>query len=101
MRIPILLFTGGMANMIALLPAARGAEPADPADAAAVVPAAEYRSAFSGYEPFRESQPGAWRELNDTVGRLKGHAGHVQEPAPPPATGNATPARDASGGAHE
>jgi hypothetical protein len=35
-----------------------------------------YDSAFAGYRPWKEEEPGRWREANDEMGRLGGHAGH-------------------------
>ena len=39
----------------------------------AVVPPVRYESAFAGYAPYREQDPGSWRELNDEVARIGGH----------------------------
>ena len=36
---------------------------------------AGYESAFAGYRPFREEKLAPWREVNDEVGRIGGHAG--------------------------
>ena len=60
------------------LPAAHAAEPiATPpaADANARVPETQYRSAFTGYQPFREQKLAPWRELNDEVHKAGGHIG--------------------------
>ena len=70
-----------------------------PADPAALVPAAKYESAFTGYRSFREEPIAPWRDVNDEVARAGGHigivggagrAGHAQgsgtaRPAAPPA----------------
>jgi hypothetical protein len=45
----------------------------NPADAAARVPQAAYDSAFAGYNPYREQDLAAWREVNDEVARIGGH----------------------------
>ena len=37
-----------------------------------------YRSAFEGYRPFNEAKVGNWRELNDEVSRVGGHAGAMK-----------------------
>ena len=53
-------------------PAASGAEPVrrlDPADPRAAVPALQYQSAFAGYRSYHEPKLGAWRELNEAVGK--------------------------------
>lgn len=50
----------------------RGTSPTDPQ--AAVAPP-QYRSAFTGYQPFREEKPASWREVNDEVARAGGHIG--------------------------
>jgi hypothetical protein len=73
-----------------LLPA-RAAEVPAAAQAAAPVPAIEYRSAFTGYMPWREQGPTSWREVNDEVARIGGHIGILRgtghpghSPAAPP-----------------
>ena len=60
------------------LPAAQAAElTATPAaaNANARVPETQYRSAFTGYQPFREQKLAPWRELNDDVHKAGGHIG--------------------------
>ena len=47
----------------------------NPADPGAKVPAVNYESAFAGYTPYREEKLAPWREVNDEVGRVKGHVG--------------------------
>lgn len=54
--------------------AATGGSPLDPA--AQTVPFS-YTSAFGRYVAFREIAPEPWRELNETVGRIGGHAGSL------------------------
>lgn len=40
-----------------------------------------YRSALEGYGRYRADEPlRDWREVNDEVGRLRGHGGHLQPP---------------------
>ena len=64
----------------------------DPADPKASVPAAQYRSAFSQYQPYRDPEIEKWREVNDQVKDLGGHKGHVAKPAAKaPAKPEATP----------
>jgi hypothetical protein len=62
----------------------------DPKDVEAPVPAAQYRSAMSGYRPWRDQAVGDWRALNDNVGRIGGwrtylRQAHEPEPTPQPA----------------
>lgn len=52
----------------------------DPSDPQAGVPAVQYRSAFSEYQPFRDPEIGKWREANDQMKELGGHRGHVAKP---------------------
>lgn len=67
-----------LAMLIALAPPAlaqqRSITP-HPGDPAAKVPAVKYESAFTGYAPFREEKLAPWREVNDQVGTVRGHAG--------------------------
>lgn len=70
----------------------RAADPADPTAAAAPY---RYESAFSRYQPMLETEESpaqAWRAANDEMGKLGGHAGHLEgteaaadrvNPAPP------------------
>jgi hypothetical protein len=53
------------------------------AQPAAVEPAPlKYESTFTGYQAYRDGKRGDWRELNDTVRTLGGHAGHIRGSAP-------------------
>ena len=65
-----------VATMVALAPwaAAQQSRP-DPADPAAPAPAVKYESAFAGYAPYREEKLAPWREVNDEVAKVRGHAG--------------------------
>jgi hypothetical protein len=61
-----------------------------PADARAEPAARPYESSFRDYRPYTEADAGRWREANESVGRLGGHAGHTRKadeagPAPKPA----------------
>jgi hypothetical protein len=58
------------------------APPPDPADAKASVPASRYDSVFGSYLAYQEQQPGRWREHNDEMDRVGGHAGHLKDSAP-------------------
>jgi hypothetical protein len=69
-----------------------------PDDPAVKTPPRTQASAYEGYRPFREEDVAPWREVNDEVGRLGGHSGHVGKdaavsPAVPPQT--SAPARPA------
>ena len=73
-----------------------------PDDPAVKTPPPAQASAFEGYRRFRDEQMMPWREVNDEVGRLGGHMGHVQDeaaPATPAPSGQAAPppARRAGG----
>jgi hypothetical protein len=64
--------------LVALAPSALAQQRAPqphPADPAAKAPAVKYESAFAGYTPFREEKLAPWREVNDDVGKARGHAG--------------------------
>src|SRR5512132_3188322 len=50
-----------------------------PADAIASVPVRPYVSAFKDFRPYVDPEIARWREVNDEVGRLNGHMGHVPE----------------------
>ena len=65
--------------------AAQQATPPDPAAPAAAVPKPVYESVFSGYRPWTEPAAARWREPNEDVRRLGGHAGHVKPAAKAPA----------------
>src|SRR5687768_280130 len=56
----------------------------DPADPKAPAPSVVYESAFKSYRPYVDPEIARWRQVNDEVGRLKGHVGHV-----PPQSGSA------------
>jgi hypothetical protein len=70
---PYILF----ATLIALAPQAlaQARSTPHPADPAAKVPPVKYESAFAGYAPFREEKLSPWREVNDEVGKVRGHVG--------------------------
>ncbi len=69
----------------------------DPADPNAPVPAAQYRSPFSGYQPYTDTPVAPWRATNDRVrerGGWRTYAREAREPdaATPPATPASSPA---------
>ena len=61
--------------------------------------AAGYRSAFADYRPYREPQPGSWRESNESARVLGGHRGQIGPEAPDsptvPTASASEPARSA------
>lgn len=68
----------------------------DPADPKAAVPALRYETALAGYRPAPEAGPAPWKSVNERVGALGGHAGHLKAlekgvPAAPAAAGAAKP----------
>ena len=69
----------------------------DPADPNAPVPAARYRSPFSGYQPYTDTPVAPWRATNDRVrerGGWRTYAREAREPdaATPPAAPASPPA---------
>lgn len=72
----------------------------DPADPKASAPMRPYASAFDGYRPYDDPEIARWRAVNEEMGRLKGHAGHVpaSEPAKAGAVIRPKPAADARPG---
>jgi hypothetical protein len=65
---------------------------ADPADAKAVSPVPQYRSAFADYRAWREPELVKWRSANDEAGAAGGHMGHVRDQASERATPGAAAA---------
>lgn len=90
-RLPAL----GLAAIAALAAPVAGAQPASQAPGQAP----SFRSALEGYQPFSDQEVGAWKEVNDTVGRIGGwrvYAREAQEgtkPAQAPAPAQAAPAQ--------
>jgi hypothetical protein len=76
----------------------------DPSDAQARVPAVQYRSAFTEYQPYREPEIEKWREMNDQARDLGGHMGQAARPGSgdtKPATRPETaPAQEPPAGGH-
>lgn len=66
------------------------------AQSASTTPLIDYRSAFDGYRPWSTEPLRDWREVNDEVGRLGGHAGHLRGSLAPaiarPSDGRSPPA---------
>lgn len=59
----------------------------DPAKPDTPVPAATYRSVFEDYRPYREQDVASWREVNDQVARVGGHAGVLKAGQKPKSAG--------------
>lgn len=68
---------------IPLLAVCLASSPAVAASTEVAVPAAQYRSAFEGYRPFREEPVADWRAVNEEVGRVGGHIGIMRPPSGP------------------
>ena len=49
----------------------------DPSDPQAPVPAAEYRSVFTDYQPYRDPDIAKWHEVNNQVGGPGSQGGHA------------------------
>ena len=65
---------------------AQRAAPRVPADPAAPAPKPSYASAFTDYRPWNAApETVRWRDANDTMRELRGHAGHVKPAVTPPA----------------
>jgi len=54
----------------------------DPSDPSVPGPAFRYESAFESYQPFQGRKPVSWKDANEEMGRLGGHAGHASPAAP-------------------
>ena len=63
--------------------------PPSPAPATQAAPAA-YRSAFEGYQAYRDEKIANWKEANDNVGRIGGWRAYAKEASQPPAPSTAT-----------
>lgn len=65
----------------------------DPGDPKAAVPPTTYTSAFRRYRPNADVEVGAWRDLNENVGRIGGWRVYGREASPdtgvsPPSAGH-------------
>ncbi|HEX5611649.1 MAG TPA: hypothetical protein VFX67_03285 [Burkholderiales bacterium] len=69
-----------------------------PADAKAAIPALRYHSAFQDYRPHVEPQIAPWREVNEEMARLGGHAGHMPQAARQEKSAPKPPAHSGHGG---
>jgi hypothetical protein len=72
----------------------------EPGDPAVKNPAVEYRSVF-GAEPAKQPDI-AWPAANEEMSRLRGHSGHIREPATERGTtGTAPPAARSTSPHHQ
>ena len=55
--------------------------PPDPADAKASVPLVQYQSPLREYRPFGDNNNTAWKDANDTVGKIGGWRAYAREAA--------------------
>ena len=67
-------------GLLALTVSAQTAAPGTPA-AAQPTPAADYRSALEGYQPYGETRMVPWKAANDTVGQIGGWRAYAKEAA--------------------
>jgi len=74
-----------LAALAATSAAAQAPARPDPADTKAAAPAATYESAFRDYKPYEDPEIARWRDINNEVGRLNGHIGHVRTQTKPAA----------------
>ena len=83
---------------IAAAASAQGDARRNPLDPQAKVPAAQYRSALEGYQPFADQELRNWRQSNDEVGAAGGHAGHKPGQGPSKETSKPQPGKPPAGG---
>ncbi len=81
----------------AALPLAGAQSRPDPADPAARVPAATYRSTFSDYRPLGDEAVGDWRAANDEVRRIGGWREYAREVQESEAKPGASPSKPVPG----
>lgn len=48
----------------------------DPADPRALAPELKYHSVFAGFRAAKGAKPEPWKQVNEEIGSLGGHAGH-------------------------
>ena len=72
------VLTAALGPIVALTAAAA---PPDPADGKASVPPVQYQSPFADYRPLGEDKNAAWKDANDTVGKIGGWRAYAREAA--------------------
>ena len=77
------LMLPALCTLAASAASAQTVAPPDPLDPRARVPLVEYSSPLSSYQRYRDPSLADWRETNEQVGSLGGHAGHTQGQANP------------------
>jgi hypothetical protein len=75
------------------------AGPRNPGDPKASVPPVRYESPFSRYRPNADVEVGAWRDANQTVGRIGGWRIYGREAVADPKADSGPPAAGQSGSA--
>ncbi len=90
-----------LAALVAGSAAAQAPARTDPAEPKAAAPAPSYDSAFKDYRPYVDQEIARWREMNQEVGRLKGHIGHVRQQPGIAAKPAARPSVQGGHGAHK
>jgi hypothetical protein len=102
MRFQTVLTVSGLALA---MPFAHAVTTANPDEVSAAVPIVHYDSAFNGYQAYQSQEPGSWREHNDAMAAVGGHAGHLKGSAPsaeqPPAAQSEMPKGMTDHGMHK
>lgn len=90
MTLRFISYPSSMALATLLCTGLASAQTASPATVS--TPAATgFRSAFEGYQPYTEEKTQAWKEANDTAGRIGGWRAYAKEAQQPAAADNAAP----------
>ena len=76
-----ILFTTVLTAALGPIGASTAAAPSDPADGKASVPPVQYQSPFADYRPLGEDKNTAWKDANDTVGKIGGWRAYAREAA--------------------
>lgn len=88
--VPLVCLAGSAAAQAPIRP--------DPAEPRAGAPERPYESAFKDYRPYVDPDLARWRVVNDEMGRLNGHLGHLpQQPGTEVKPGGKPSAQDGHG----
>ncbi len=90
-----------LAGILAGNAAAQGPVRPDPSEPKAAARAPTYESAFKDYRPYVDPEIARWREVNQEVGRLNGHVGHVPQQSGAAVKPGAKPPAQAGHGGHK